>query len=245
MNVLKDRISECCKKLKISSNFAENAFLTDGESNQEYLLTLLENEIRHRGEARISKLLNTAGFPRFYAKGEFKPDEVKFQNGLCYESLVNANLTEPCKNVIMYGGTGTGKTMLSIILGIEACKKGVPVKFFRAAGLINAFSECKNKGCLSSLKKKLNAASVLVLDEFGYIPYDKTGSQLLFDYLSEIHEKKSVILTTNLEFSQWGNVLYDYNMAAALIGRLTHHMELVLFPGENRRLKEANRAIKH
>ncbi len=93
---------------------------------------------------------------------------------------------------------------------------------------------------MSSLKKKLNSAGILILDEFGYVPYDRTGAQLLFDYLSEIHEQKPVILNTNLEFSQWVNVLYDQRMTTALIGRLTHHVELILFPGVNNRLRESS-----
>ena len=90
------------------------------------------------------------------------------------------------------------------------------------------------------LKRKLEPAKILILDEFGYVPYDRIGSELLFDYLSEIHEQKSVILNTNLEFSQWVNVLYDQKMATALIGRLTHHVELILFPGTNYRLRESS-----
>ena len=89
-------------------------------------------------------------------------------------------------------------------------------------------------------KKKLDKAEILILDEFGYVPYDRTGAQLLFDYLSEIHEHKSVILNTNLEFAQWVNVLYDQRMTTALIGRLTHHVELILFPGMNNRLRESS-----
>ena len=81
---------------------------------------------------------------------------------------------------------------------------------------------------------------ILILDEFGYVPYDRIGSQLLFDYLSEIHEQKSVVLNTNLEFSQWVNVLYDKRMTTALIGRLIQHVELILFPGENNRLRESS-----
>ena len=120
------------------------------------------------------------------------------------------------------------------------------MKFYRTAGLINLFSENQKQGTLTTLKKKLNKAGILILDEFGYVPYDRTGSQLLFDYLSEIHEKKSVILNTNLEFSQWVNVLYDQRMTTALIGRLTHHVELILFPGGNNRLRESsiNAAIR-
>ena len=106
--------------------------------------------------------------------------------------------------------------------------------------MINQLVEYKNKGTLTTFKKKLNTAEIIVLDEFGCVPYDRTGSQLLFDYLSEIHEHKSVILNTNLEFSQWVNILYDQRMTTALIGRLTHHVELILFPGENNRLKESS-----
>ena len=130
--------------------------------------------------------------------------------------------------------------MLSILIGMSACNQEIPVRFYRTAGLINLFSESQSSGKLTALKKKLNSAQILILDEFGYVPYDRTGSQLLFDYLSEIHEQKSVILNTNLEFSQWVNVLYDQRMTTALIGRLTHHVELILFPGINNRLRESS-----
>lgn len=101
----------------------------------------------------------------------------------------------------MYGSTGTGKTMLSICIGMEACRKSIPVQFFRTASLINQLSEAQERGGLARLRKKLDKADILILDEFGYVPYNRTGAQLLFDYLSEIHEKKVIILNTNLEFS--------------------------------------------
>jgi DNA replication protein DnaC len=233
-------IAECCKQLRLSSNFAGQAMTQKGDSQQEYLLNLLTNEIEYRLTKRKSTYLNTAGFPRRYAVNEFRTDEIDFPEGVNLEGLLNLDFYHAGKNVIMYGGTGTGKTMLSILIGISACNQEIPVKFYRTAGLINLFSESKIKGTLTVLKKKLNSAQVLILDEFGYVPYDRTGSQLLFDYLSEIHEQKSVILNTNLEFSQWVNVLYDQRMTTALIGRLTHHVELILFPGINNRLRESS-----
>ena len=81
---------------------------------------------------------------------------------------------------------------------------------------------------------------ILILDEFGFIPYDRTGSQLLFDYISEAEAEQVFILSTNLEFSRWVNILYDEQMTAALIGRLTHHCHLLLFPGQNNRLRESS-----
>jgi len=236
----KTKIADACKKLRLSSNFAENSKLLDGDTNQDYLYKLLSNELEYREKARITKLANTGGFPVRHSFDQFRPNEVQFPSDITLESIKNLEFYDQKKNIIMYGGTGTGKTMLSTCIGLEACRKGILVKFFRTAGLINQLSESKGNGTLSLFLKKLNKASIIILDEFGYVPYDRTGSQLLFDYLSEIHEKKVVILNTNLEFSRWVNVLYDEQMTAALIGRLMHHCHLLLFSGENNRLRESS-----
>lgn len=214
--------------------------LLSGDTNQSYLYQLLSKELEYRDKTRLTKLANTAGFPVRHSFDSFRPDEIQFPSDITLEEIKNLKFHEQKKNIIMYGGTGTGKTMLSICIGLEACKEGIPVKFFRTAGLVNQLSESKGNGTLSLFLKKLNKASIIILDEFGYVPYDRTGSQLLFDYLSEIHEKKVVILNTNLEFSRWVNVLYDEQMTAALIGRLMHHCHLLLFPGENNRLRESS-----
>ena len=235
-----ERIAACCKQLRLSSNLADRAMSLKGKTNQEYLCKLLENEIEYRRKTRIIKLQNSAGFPKRYAPEQFRTDEVDFPDGVSFESLMALDFHRQGRNIIMYGGTGTGKTMLSILVGIQACKEGIPVRFYRTAGLINLFTESHQNGTLTALKRKLNTAQIIILDEFGYVPYDRTGSQLLFDYLSEIHEQKEVILNTNLEFSQWVNVLYDKRMTTALIGRLTHHVELILFPGGNNRLRESS-----
>ena len=240
MDNLQQEIAEACKELRLSSNLAEQAITLDGETHQEYVLKLFTNELEYRKLRRRTTLLNTAGFPKRYSVDEFRTDEIDFPDEVSLNSLLELDFYHAGKNVVMYGGSGTGKTMLSILIGISACNKNIPVKFYRTAGLINLFSECKEKGTLTQLKKKLNSAAIIILDEFGYVPYDRTGAQLLFDYLSEIHEKKSVILNTNLEFSQWVNVLYDQRMTTALIGRLTHHVELILFPGVNNRLRESS-----
>ena len=237
---IQEAIAGCCKQLRLSSNLAAQAMTQEGATNQEYLLNLLNNELAYRRESRIVKYINTAGFPRLYEKEQFRTDEVEFPEGVTLETLLALDFYHSGKNIIMYGGTGTGKTMLSVLIGIAACNQGIPVRFYRTAGLINLFSESQSKGTLTALKKKLNSARILILDEFGYVPYDRTGSQLLFDYLSEIHEKKVIILNTNLEFSRWVNVLYDEQMTAALVGRLMHHCHLILFPGENNRLRESS-----
>ncbi len=238
--MLEDKIIDCCKKLKLSRNLADMAQTMEGESHQEYLYKLLSAELKNREQGRVAKLINNAGFYSIKTFEGFRFDEITLPSDLTPESLKSLNFVREKKNIIMYGRTGTGKTMLSIALGVTACQKGIPVKFYRTAALVNQLSEAKKAGTLGILLKKLNKASVIILDEWGYVPYDRTGAQLLFDYLSEIHEQKSVILNTNLEFSRWVNVLYDEQMTAALVGRLMHHCYLLLFPGENNRLRESS-----
>ena len=241
MDDIRAQLADCCKKLRLSSSLAERAITQEGNTNQEYLLKLLLDEIASRDAARITRNLNAAGFPCRYTPEQYRTDEIDFPDGVSFESLLGLDFYHSGKNVIMYGGTGTGKTMLSILIGMEACRQDIPVKFYRTAALVNLLAEHKQAGTLTQFrKKKLNPAKIIILDEFGYVPYDRAGSELLFDYLSEIHEQKSVILNTNLEFSQWVNILYDKRMTTALIGRLTHHVELILFPGENNRLRESS-----
>lgn len=238
--MLENEIIESCKKLRLSRNLADMAQITEGVSHQDYLYKLLSAELKNREQGRAATLINGAGFYSIKTFDGFRFDEITLPSSLTQESLKSLDFIREKKNVIMYGRTGTGKTMLSIALGVIACQKGISVKFYRTAALVNQLSEAKKAGTLGTLLKKLNKASVVILDEWGYVPYDRTGAQLLFDYLSEIHEKKSIILNTNLEFSKWVNVLYDEQMTAALVGRLMHHCHLLLFPGENNRLRESS-----
>jgi DNA replication protein DnaC len=211
--MLENEIIECCKKLRLSRNLADMAQITEGVSHQEYLYKLLSAELKNREQGRVATLINGAGFYSIKTFDGFRFDEITLPSSLTQESLKSLDFIREKKNVIMYGRTGTGKTMLSIALGVIACQKGISVKFYRTAALVNQLSEAKKAGTLGTLLKKLNKASVVILDEWGYVPYDRTGAQLLFDYLSEIHEKKSIILNTNLEFSKLSRILdnFDYH----------------------------------
>ncbi len=238
----REELTAFCKRLKIASAMADRAAVTEGETHVEFLYNLLKREIELRDQAHIDSLIKDARFPVLYTFDQFRTDEVEFPDDCSVDELKALDFLRQHKNIIMYGGTGTGKTMLSICIGLTACKRDIPVRFFRTASLVNTLSSRMRAGKLDTFREKLSKASVYILDEFGYVPYDRDGINILFDFLSEISDDptKVIILNTNLEFSRWVNVLYDQKMTAALIGRLTHHCHLILFPGENNRLKESS-----
>ena len=145
----KEEIALCCKQLRLSSNLVEQAMSVEGATNQEYLYHVLSNEVDYRRKCRISKLLSTAGFPRIHTFPQFKSDEVVFQSDCSVERLEALEFRKKGFNIIMYGGTGTGKTMLSICIGIRLCEESIPAVFFRTASLVNQLSEHKADGTLT------------------------------------------------------------------------------------------------
>ena len=129
MDDYRDAIASCCRQLRLSANLADNAFAIEGETHQEYLYNLLSKEIKCRKAARIGKLINSAGFPVQHNFAAFHPDEVQFPSGVTPESLKALEFFHAGNNLVMYGSTGTGKTMLSICIGMEACRSGIPVEY--------------------------------------------------------------------------------------------------------------------
>ena len=238
----RDQLVQCCKQLRIGASLADRALSCDDAGKIQFLLTLLSDEIAFRKEKRINQMIAQAHFPRIESFEHFESSEVELPKNLTISDLHDLKFIDERKNLIMYGATGTGKTMLSICIGLTACRQGIPVQFFRTAALVNKLSEAREKKKLDAFLEKLNEAVILIIDEFGYVPYDRTGTQLLFEYLSQRHEDptKVIIVTTNLEFSAWANVVYDADMASALIGRLVHRCYLLLFPGGNYRLRESS-----
>ncbi len=209
------------------------------DNHQEYLLKLLQSEISHREKSRRDKLIKKAGFYTIKTFDSFRFDEVTLPGDTTPEYLKECGFIANKTNIVMYGNVGTGKTHLSIALGVEACKKGLEVRFFRTSALVNKLAEHKKAGTLSAFLKKLNKADLLICDEWGYIPLDRVGSQLLFDVISERYERKSIIINTNIEFSRWVNVFYDEQMTGAIIDCVLHHCHLILFPGQSNRMRES------
>jgi len=235
--MLENELAAVCKKMRLSANLAMMAQVIEADSHPEFLLKLLTQEAELRDHMRKEKRIKDAGFYSIKTTDGFDPAGITFPSGVSIENLLFCDYVRTCTNIVMYGGIGTGKTHLSIALGVAACNSGFKVKFFKTAALINQLSEHKAEGTLSGYLKKIEASDLLILDEFGYIPYDRNGSRLLFEIVSDCYEHKSVILNTNHEFSDWANILLDEQMAVAMIDRLLHHCHLLVFSGPGGRLR--------
>lgn len=147
------------------------------------------------------------------------------------------------QNLLLYGLVGTGKTHLAIALAIEACQAGCKAQFFTTGKLVESLLEHKASGTLARFMAKLEKLDLLIIDEFGYVPFNPEGAKLLFQVVADCYERKSIILTINLEFQQWSTLLGDSHLAAAMIDRLIHHTQILLFNGESYRFKHS--MIKH
>jgi len=208
-------------------------------AEEAFLLKVLEREMASREEARRVRFLHEAAFPVYKSFEGFDFSSVKLPPALPKEELLSAGLVAKKQNLVLYGPVCTGKTHLATALGVAACLQSIHTRFFTAAELVVKLSEAFKEGSLEKFLKSILRAELLIIDEWGYVPLDRQGAQLLFRIIAESYERRSIVLTTNLEFSKWGTIFTDDQMAAAIIDKLAHHGHIVLFEGESYRMKHA------
>ncbi|WP_079478051.1 IS21-like element helper ATPase IstB [Halobacillus salinus] len=233
-----EQIQAYAKRLKLSW-VREHYQEIQAESQEEFLLRLFEKEIEQREERKINLLLKSATLPKASGK-PFDWKEVRMGADLDQETLYNGRFIENQENAIFYGGVGAGKTYLSTLIGLNVIQhQGKRVKFYTVASLVNELLDANEKGTLSKVFKKIEKLDLLILDELGYIPLHKQGAELLFQVISLCYEKRSIIITTNLQFGEWNHVFGDPILTEAVVDRLIHHSHLVLFNDDSHRLKES------
>jgi DNA replication protein DnaC len=231
---------EACKKLHFGSSLASKAKKIKAETHIDFLLQLFNAEIEEREMKRRNAYQKAAKFDIIKTFEKYTFDDVKFPPSITVDDIMECSFVPKRENLILYGTVGSGKTHLAIATGVAACDKGYRTRFWRTATLVNALAEAKNKGELSAFMRKFEKLDLLICDEWGYVPVDSDGSKLLFQVISECYERKSVIITTNLEFAQWNDIFADTKITAALLDRLIHHSHLLDFTSrDSRRLLDA------
>lgn len=208
-------------------------------SYEDYLLGVLEQEITQRENNRIQRGIRLATFPIIKTLDSFDFKAVPSLSKPKVLKLASCEYIKNLENVIFVGNSGVGKTHIATALAYEACRKGLKTKFFTAAGLINELMAAQQEYRLNRIERQYSSYHLIVIDELGYVPFSKTGAELLFQFCSSRHERGSIIITTNLEFPKWTEVFSDPGMTAALLDRLTHRAHILNINGESYRFKQA------
>ena len=200
---------------------------------------MLARELESRERSKRARLLRQARFPVPKAVEGFDWSNVMFPEGWGREEMLSLDFVGRAEDLVFHGPTGRGKTHVATALGIEATRRGVPVRFFQTAALVLQLGKAKREGTLDRVIADIGKASLVVLDEFGYVPFDVDGARLLYQVISDSYERRSIVFTTNVEFSRWGTVFADDKLAAAIVDRVVHHGRLVEFGGPSHRLEES------
>lgn len=158
--------------------------------------------------------------------------------------LARGEFIDRRENVLFVGNPGTGKTHLAIALSAAACAKGYRVRFHRVTELVTLLIEARDERTLLGLRARLAKLDLLVLDELGYVPASKVGAELLFDVISTAYERTSLMVTTNLPFESWTEVLGSERLTGATLDRLTHRCQIIETKGESYRLRDAKARIR-
>lgn len=224
---LRDRLSANLRKFYFSLDGIESIFSTATPGVLRFLDEALMLELERRESSRKARMIKTAGFPTPKSLDEFCFSEVRMPGTLSIDQMTGLDFIRKRHSLIMYGICGSGKTMLSIALGMKACREGYRVKFLTLSQLAMRLEKALSEGRLESLLSDLRSLDLLIIDEWGYCRLSKETSGLVYQVVADSYEQKSLIVTTNLPFSEWGKIVADEQLAAAIIDRIVHYGHMI------------------
>lgn len=243
-----DQIRQYSKELRLPMfhrEFLEMAkqAAIDGLSFEEYLLGLMECEYDSRSQNRKKALVRRAGFPSKMLLEDLKRDHLPQDAREKLPLLERLDFIASGQNVVLAGNPGTGKTHMAVGLGLKACLKGHRVLFTTVHRLLTQLRESHSQKTLGAMEARFEKWDLVICDEFGYVSFDREGSELLFNHLSLRTGRKSTVITTNLGFERWEEIFGDPVLTAALVDRITHRAHLVNMNGESYRIKETKKMM--
>ncbi|OQB24226.1 MAG: transposase [Chloroflexi bacterium ADurb.Bin180] len=203
-----------------------------------YLLALTEQEIAQREENRQTRRITGARFPVLKELADFDFSCVPGLNKQRVLELARGEYLSKAESIILVGSPGLGKTHIATGLALAACRQGHRVRFYNAAGLVNELIQAQDEHQLPRLLATALRHRLIVLDELGFIPFSPVGAQLIFQFCSTLYERVSMIVTTNLRFTDWTQIFGDERLTAALLDRLTHRSHILEFTGESFRFRQ-------
>lgn len=232
------------KQLRLPTMLAEHEKLareaaSSNQDFQEYLLRLTELELATRASNALAGRIRQAGFP---VQKDLDTFDFAAAPGISKQKILELSRCgwiDEKTNCVLVGSSGTGKTHLALALGLAACRAGRRVRFFTAATLVNKLEELQKQYGLDRFLKQLDKVDLLICDELGYLSFSRSGAELLFQVFADRYERASLLITSNLPFSEWQQVFQGERMTAALLDRLTHHCEVFEMNGESFRFRES------
>ncbi len=216
----------------------------ENASFERFLLQLCERELTDRQQRAMQRRIKAAKFPSHKTIESFKFDAQPGINESLVRELLTGEFIDRRENVLLMGNSGTGKTHLATALGLAACHEGRRVRFFGVMSLVTQLLESREDRKLERLFKQLCRFDLLILDELGYVPFTKAGSELLFEVVGRAYERQSIIVTTNLPFENWTEVCGSQRLTGAMLDRLTHRVHIVEANGESYRLQDSQRRMR-
>ena len=233
------RVLEAGRRCSLTTSVLEEWARLGTPKQVEYLAGYLEAERDSRDASRRAQLLRRCGLPAPKTFDGYDWSAVSWPGGLGREDLLSLSFLERREDLVLMGDVGTGKTHMASALCQLACDRRLEARFFTASSLVMRLRRARDEGRLDREMSQIGRAALLVIDELGFLPLDADGARLVFQVFADAYERQSVVITTNLEFSRWGSVFGDDQMAAAVIDRIVHHGRLVQFKGESYRVRHA------